>query len=455
MEQNFKEITKTYKRKVAGTFMLVEGAKLTEKISGEEFVVTKKLDGAMHGIFLRDGKVSAVSTGGEERTGLPCLDEFAELAKKAGLTSATVIGELYAKLDEAKRERVYDLNQALADDKLKGKIHLAPFDILDLDGETWQSDNYGDTLKKLDALLCGTLVKPVEGKTASSKDEVKQIFDGWVTNGGAEGIVVHSEQSIIYKVKPRHTIDTVITGFTVGEGDTFRDIMAGMMTSDGLFQMVGITGNGFTDEQRSNLYARLNAMTVPSEFIETDSRNVAFQMVRPEIVVELSAVDFISENAAGEAKMNALLRYDEEQGYISEGQVPGVSTLSLVFVRERDDKTVCPSDIRISQVSDICPFSEGKGKRLSGLPKSELLARRIFQKGKLPKLMIQKYVVWKTNKEDSGAFPAYVFHYTDYSSGRKDYLKRDIRVSSNREQIMKFMDDFIAANVKKGWEEVK
>ena len=29
--------------------------------------------------------------------------------------------------------------------------------------------------------------------------------------------------------------------------------------------------------------------------------------------------------------------------------------------------------------------------------------------------MIQKYVVWKTNKEKHSLYPAYVFHYTDFS----------------------------------------
>lgn len=55
--------------------------------------------------------------------------------------------------------------------------------------------------------------------------------------------------------------------------------------------------------------------------------------------------------------------------------------------------------------------------------------------------------------ELTGTFPAYVFHYTDFSVGRKEPLKRDIRVSNSREQIFKIMDQFIADNVKKGWAE--
>ena len=68
--------------------------------------------------------------------------------------------------------------------------------------------------------------------------------------------------------------------------------------------------------------------------------------------------------------------------------------------------------------------------------------------------MAQKFLVWKTNKEQTGRFPAYVLHHTDYSASRKDALKRDIRVSDSLEQINALLDQFIAENIKKGWEEV-
>ena len=135
--------------------------------------------------------------------------------------------------------------------------------------------------------------------------------------------------------------------------------------------------------------------------------------------------------------------------------VLGVSTLHFVFNRLREDKATNETDIRISQITDICPFSEEKTTKLSNLPKSEVLAKRVFTKGSGEKLMIQKYVIWKTNKEETGAYPAYVFFYTDFSSGRKDMLKRDLRVSSDKEQEFAMMEQTIAENVKKGWVEQK
>lgn len=218
---------------------------------------------------------------------------------------------------------------------------------------------------------------------------------------------------------------------------------------DGLLQIIGVTGNGFTTAQKKAFAKQLEPLACESEYIITDSRNVAFHMVRPQIVAEFTAGDFVAEGSDGTQKTNPLLSFDIENGYLSEGMVPGISTLHFIFIRFREDKTADKSDIRISQITDICPFSEGKSSRLADLPKSEVLAKRIFTKGSGDKLMVQKYVVWKTNKEETGAYPAYIFFYTDFSSGRKDMLKRDLRVSSDKDQAFAMREQTIAENVKK------
>jgi len=459
MNKEFSNIAKNYKRKIAGGFMLVDGAKMSEKISGEDFVVTKKMDGEMQILFYRDGQVESYgSHGNETNVTAPCFAEFVTLCKTAGLKSATVAAELYATISVNGRERVGDVKTALADNSLHEKLLLAPFDIIDLDEQPFHVEHYKETLAKMNSLFKGTKVCPVESKTAAGKHEVEQVYEQWVKEKGAEGIVVHSELPIVYKVKPRHTIDAVIIGYTVGEDvheGMIRDIMVAVMAEDDNLHQFTTLGNGFTDAQRTELLNKLSAMHVASEFIVTDSRNVAYQMVRPEIVVEVSVVDLVAENSKGEPKMDTLLSYTAEGGYVVEAQVPGVSAHSPVFERIRDDKQCNATDIRISQLTDLCPFAEGKIVSMANLPKSEMLVRRLYIKGEGPKLMIQKYVVWKTNKEQSGIFPAYVLHYTDFSVGRKEQLKRDLRASCSEEQIMKLMDDMIASNVKKGWNEMK
>ena len=456
LDKEIIEKAKQYKKRIAGSFVLVDGNEISGKITGSQFVATKKIDGSLYGLFFEEGAVLGVSTTGRIIKDLPCLKEAADLLKARGIGSAVIEAELYAVLEDGKRERVGDVSKAMADKSLWDRLFLAPFDIVMLDGGDYRKDNYIETIKELGSIFDGKLVRAVEYREASSKDEVASIYREWVEEGGAEGIVLHSELPFVYKIKPHHTIDAVIVGFTCGEGDDsdgVRDIAVALMNEKGQLQIIGVTGNGFTNEQRRQLLKDLEPMVCQSEYIITDSRNVAFQMVKPSIIIEVSVGDFISEASDGTPKMNPLLTFSESDGYLSEGNTPGVSILHMTFVRFRDDKSFNESDIRISQVTDVCPFSQGNSVKLNGLPKSEILAKRIFTKGSGEKMMVQKYVVWKTNKEESSLFPAYVFFYTDFSSGRKDMLKRDIRVSSDKEQIIAFMDAAIAQNVKKGWTE--
>ena len=128
-------MAKKYKRRVAGPFVLVDADKITSKVAGSRFVATKKIDGTLQALFCENGEVTAVSTTGRLTKGLPCLEEAAALLKSYGLKSAVIEAELYAVLEDGKRERVEDVATAVADKKLWNKLFLAPFDIVMLDGE--------------------------------------------------------------------------------------------------------------------------------------------------------------------------------------------------------------------------------------------------------------------------------------------------------------------------------
>lgn len=71
-----------------------------------------------------------------------------------------------------------------------------------------------------------------------------------------------------------------------------------------------------------------------------------------------------------------------------------------------------------------------------------------------PEVMLHKFLIWKTNKEATGRYPAYIFYHTDYSSARKELIKRDMAFSSDEQQIRDILAAEIADNIKKGWEEV-
>ena len=83
-----------YKANIAGKFMLVEGAKMKSRISGEDFCVTRKIDGHLQCVFYNNGAAVLLNSRGKERAGeLKCLDIFADLMAKAGIKSAVVAAE--------------------------------------------------------------------------------------------------------------------------------------------------------------------------------------------------------------------------------------------------------------------------------------------------------------------------------------------------------------------------
>ncbi len=264
-------------------------------------------------------------------------------------------------------------------------------------------------------------------------------------------MVVHSEMPLVWKIKPRHTIDAAVVGFTL-DGDAVRDLLFAVRRQDGMFRIFAVGSSGLSDEQKTTLAERLVPMAVESRYFRTDSRGIAYRMVRPEIVMELSTGELVAEDSSGKSKKNVLVSFDGTS-WASAGNATGVTAVSLSIVRERDDKDASPENVRESQLSDICPFAEGDSTS-KDLPKSTILKRRVFKKTSKDKVMLLKFLVWKTNKESDPRWPAYVFHFTDYSSGRKDPLKRDIRISDSELQIMSIFDAFIADNVKKGWNEV-
>ena len=441
-----------YKKNIAGKFMLVEGAKIKSRVEGTDFCVTRKIDGHLQCLFYQDGTAFMLNSGGNQvAEQLPCINAFAECMQQAGITSAIVAAELFLP-KEGGRPRCADVKRALADPALRNQLRLETFDIIEVNGDAWHVEHYHETYNQLSRWFNCDLIHPVEMRSAASIEEVQEIYDEWVVDQGAEGLVIHSDSHIICKVKPRHTIDAAIVGYTTGDKGV-RDLMMAARREDGLFQVFAVGSGGLSDEARLSLLNRLSQQHVESQYILSDSRGIAYQMVKPEIVFELSVIELVSKGNDDKVRTNALLTWDETRGWLMNNMTPGVSAFGLVFEREREDKSPTPSDIRISQLTDLCPFEEQQDS-MGKLEKSQLLERRVFRKISGDKIMLHKFLIWKTNKERSGRYPAYIFFHTDYSSGRKDILKRDMSYSSDEQQIRDILVSEMESNIKKGWEEV-
>ena len=290
-------------------------------------------------------------------------------------------------------------------------------------------------------------------KQAASKNEVKDLYEKWVEDENAEGLVVRCEMPFVFKIKPRYTVDVAVVGFSEGTGDQkgqIRTLLLAMMPKEGQYQIVGRTGNGFSNEQKVELLEKFTPKIIASQYIETDSNHVAFHMIKPDTVIELNLNDVLFETPSGSI-LNQVLEIIDGV-YVLRANVTGISFVYPVFERFRDDKTCSFDDIRLSQINRFSYLpEESDTPTVAEQPKSELLHREVYTKESGAKIMVQKYMVWKTNKEKLPEYPAFVFHYTNFSTDRKEPLQREVYISDDKEQIMQMVDESKGENIKKGW----
>jgi ATP-dependent DNA ligase len=445
----------SYKKTVCKNYISLNPGQIDDRLGGMSFYVTRKYDGEFSMLLWNGTDLFTVNTGGKVRTGLPCMEEAAKLLKAAGIREAAIPSELH--VDEARgRRRVFDVLAALADPSLHDSLRLAPFDIVSLNGEPFRAASYGAAHEKLEALFPGGgYCGPVRCQGADSKALVKDLFVKWVEEEGAEGLVVRSELPLIYKIKPRYSIDAAVVGFSESAENRgqIRSLLLALMPEEGIFQIIGRSGTGLGEELKRELFERLMGMKIPSKYTETDSNHVAFHMIRPEIVIELTVNDVLFETGSG-AIFNPKLEIKNNE-YRRVGAVPGISVVFPIFERIREDKTVSLRDVRLAQADEIVfnPYAEPAAAARE-LPESTVLCRDVYKKTQGTKLMVQKFLAWKTNKEHAG-YPAYVVSYTNFSSERADPLQCEVRVSGSREQILELYQNFMEKNIKKGWAKVE
>ncbi|MDR3094368.1 MAG: hypothetical protein LBU62_07005, partial [Bacteroidales bacterium] len=444
-----------YKKTVTKSYQSLSPEQIELRLNGTDFYVTRKYDGELNLIYFDSVNVFLLNRSGKVRLGIPCTDEAGKILTAAGIKQAIIPSELYVE-ETSGRTRVFDVLEALANESMLQKLRLAPFDIYELNDTLYRSRSYEETCQKLtDIFNHSEKCQPVKMEKASSKQAVFEIYTQWVEEEGAEGLVVRSELPLVYKIKPRHTIDVAVIGFSEGTGDQkglVRSLLLAMMTDDGKFQIIGRTGNGFDDELKKQLLKDFTPKIIESSYIETDSNHVAFHMVQPDTVIELMVNDVLFETSSG-AITNTVLELKDKHWYRG-GNVNGVSFVYPIFVRFREDKTVCHNDLRLSQINSFALVPQETKTEEDIISQSTLLAREAYKKVSGEKLMVQKFLVWATHKEKNPDYPAFVFHYTNFSSDRKEPLQRDVLISNDKEQIMQLFNNSIAENVKKGWEKV-
>lgn len=452
-----------YRRSLGNRMIALDRNHAKSKIPNGDFFTSRKIDGEFNALAFGDGEILLVNPGGTVRVGLPLLDEAASALKKAGIKSALVAGELHVRHADGKRARVHDVSRIArkpASPDEVGQLCFAVFDLLEVNGEEIVGD-YAKTWKRIGEMFGqGDRVAPVETITASGAKGVLDAFEKWTEAEGGEGVVARSDESGWFKVKPRHTIDCVVLGFAEGTDDRagmLHDMLLGIARPDGSWQVLGRVGGGFSEDERRAFLSDLRDIATASDYAEVNSDRVAYEMVKPEWVVEISCLDFISQTTRGATIDRMVLTWDEAAStWRTTRRLPLCSPISPQFVRRRDDKTPNAHDCRIDQLAELVeiPQLDASAADLK-LPGSEILRREVRVKEQKGKTMVRKLLLWKTNKETAlrGEFPAYVLHLTDFSPNRKDPLKREIRVSDSLEQIERFHAQLAEEYFVGGWKE--
>lgn len=446
-----------YKKDFLKRFIAISPQQIDSRLGDSIYWVTRKYDGEFADIFYENGQAVTVNRSGRVRRGIPCIDEAAAILQKHGIKQAIIPAEIYL-YEDGKKSRVNDLINALADEKKTGSLRLACFDILELNGEPWKHRNYGETLDKLDTLFQGgTLVHAVDWKEVRSNAEVKELFTQWVDKEDSEGLVVRSETPFVWKIKPRHNVDAVVVGFTEGTGDArgqVRTMLLALMPEKGKYQIVTKVGGGMTEKQKRELYEYFVPRVMPSDYVQTDSNHVAFRMVEPDRVIEFSVNDVRWESPNGPI-LNTVLEIGEGEYRVAD-KVNGISFVAPVIERFRDDKQADAGDVRLAQVEGFSSFGPEAAEKIE-MPKlrpSRVLFREVYKKSIGEKIMVLKITGWKTNKEKTGEWAAYVLHVTNFSSQRQQRLQREVEITDDYAQLAELRERAREEYVKKGWEQV-
>ncbi len=451
-----------YKRQVAGRMIPLDRREISKRILPADYHASRKVDGEFTVLVYRDGEIFTVNPGGTVRVGLPFMTEAEQLLKDAGIQQALICGELFVHHADSKRERVHDVIAFARSPQSQedlDRLHFRTFDWLDIDGQAPAS--FSQAWERLVKIFGkGKSCRPVDTEMVKNAADIEKMFVSIVETDGAEGLVLRSETAGSFKIKPRHSIDAAVIGFAEGTADRVgmvHDLLLALMRADGSLQVLCRVGGGFTDELRRELLADLKDHVVESEYAEVNSDHVAYQMVEPRWVAEISCLDLVSQSTRGAPIQRMALDWDAAaKKYRIVRRLPLVSVISPQFVRMRDDKRVVAGDVRVSQVAELVdvPLLDRDAHQMT-LPGSELMAREVYTKTAKGETMVRKFVMWKTNKADqSDEYPAYVLHFTDYSPNRATPLAREVRVSNSAEQIQQLWDAMKAENIKKGWEKV-
>jgi hypothetical protein len=224
------------------------------------------------------------------------------------------------------------------------------------------------------------------------------------------------------------------------------------MKEDGTVIPIGATSNISESVSRVDLHKKLTSLVIPSQYRQSSGSGQLYQFCKPEVIIEIKSVDIQAEDSQARPIKQVALKLDDQIGWQVIGKSNAASLSNIFLVRIREDKPVDATSVRFAQISDYLPVSA----EISKIDvEHKIIKREVWVKKTADKTDVRKLLVWKTNKEDlDPSYPAFVVHWTDYSSTRKAPLSREVRPLNDEKTALALAEEMITENIKKGWEKV-
>lgn len=118
--------------------------------------------------------------------------------------------------------------------------------------------------------------------------------------------------------------------------------------------------------------------------------------------------------------------------------------------RIRTDKTIDYNDIKFDQIAPYLQSFKEINEQDATQLRSKILRREVWTKEAKGVVSVRKLLLWKTNKNEvNNLFPAYVIHWTDYSSTRASPLEREVKTAPTEKLAQEIAESLIGDNIKR------
>jgi len=445
---NLAEKLLNYKHKVAGKYLPVRSDQICKRVfEMDKYYVSTKIDGNICFINKDVDGISIVSHNNNSFKRPELEKECSEILKnKCGL----FVGEIYLH-DENKRTRSYDLNREIGNNS--SDIRIALFDIISFENKDYKENGWNEKKKILsDNFKSDGKIYFLNEIELSSRKDIEDIFNKTIVDSSEEGLIVRGENGPVFKIKEYHSFDMVILGYVNGYTNNLslmKEILVGVMTEENKFLTIGVIANGFDIDQREKLSKDFEKTRVDYDSIIVSGAKIPFTMIKPKYIVEIESTDIINSNSDGLIN-RPLINF--KKNYFFQKNSNSVSLTTPVFKNFRDDKKVNLNDVGINQITRVIEIPDEITNSIIK-PQSELINKNVYTKMMKGATNVRKFLVWNTKSKDD-SYPKYVYYKIDYSPTRKIKIKRDIKISNIKKQIINLFKNEIESDIKSGWNKV-